>query len=145
MMQKSALSFSCLGFWNLGWVPCSCITFSTKLLSVALGNQHSSSSRANTPGGLVCGRQADHSKDARASGWPPKHMRRLHYHISLHIKVDLHAPSPPPQSILKVFCAQWTSTRDASAGKHAQHHKDFTLLVINCVPLQINSPKGSFE
>lgn len=72
-------------------------------------------------------------------------MRRLHYCIYLHIKVDLHAPSPPPQSILKVFCAQWTSTRDASAGKHTQHHKDFTLLVIDCVSLLINSPKGSFE
>lgn len=53
-MQKSALSFSCFGFWNLGWVPCSCTTFSTKLLSVALGNQHSSSSRAKMPGGPAC-------------------------------------------------------------------------------------------
>lgn len=145
MIENSVLSLSCLGFWNLGWLPCSEHSFSTKDLSVALGNQHSSSSRAKTPGGLFCGRQADHSKGARASGWPPRHVCRLPYRIYLHIKVNVHAPSPPPQSIIKVFCSQWTSTRDARAGKHTQHHKDFTLLVINCVSLQINSPKGSLE
>lgn len=52
-MQKSALSLSCRGFWNLVCVPCSWISFSTNVLSVALGNQHSSSSRANTPGGFA--------------------------------------------------------------------------------------------
>jgi hypothetical protein len=54
MMENSVLSLSCLGFWNLGWLPCSEHSFSTKDLSVALGNQHSSSSRAKTPGGLFC-------------------------------------------------------------------------------------------
>lgn len=34
-------------------VPCSWISLSTNVLSVALGNQHSSSSRANTPGGFA--------------------------------------------------------------------------------------------
>ena len=52
-MQKSALSFSCRGFWNLEWEPCSWTSFSTNVLSVALGNQHSSSRRASTPGGLA--------------------------------------------------------------------------------------------
>lgn len=52
-MQKSALSLSCRGFWNLVCVPCSWISLSTNVLSVALGNQHSSSSRANTPGGFA--------------------------------------------------------------------------------------------
>ncbi len=55
MMQKSALSLSCRGFWNLVCVPCSWSTLSIKVLSVALGNQHSSSSRARIPGGLVWG------------------------------------------------------------------------------------------
>ena len=39
---------------NLTWFPCVFMSFSTKETSVALGNQHSSSSRARMPGGLFC-------------------------------------------------------------------------------------------
>lgn len=129
-MQKSALSFSCLGFWNFGWVPCSCTTFSTKLLSVALGNQHSSSSRASTPGGLFCRGHVGQgqSKGAQASGSPGR-AGRPHTHISSPLALlpqlptykDEDVPSSlPPKSVYNLSRGQWTSVGDVAAGAPAE-------------------------
>lgn len=77
-MENSVLSFSCLGFWNLGWLPCSEHSFSTKDLSVALGNQHSSSSRASTPGGLFWGHRKARSPPGRRTPGSPGRANHTH-------------------------------------------------------------------
>lgn len=81
-MENSVLSFSCLGFWNLGWLPCSEHSFSTKDLSVALGNQHSSSSRASTPGGLFWAYRKAESPPGRRT---PGSSGRVNHTYSTHI------------------------------------------------------------
>jgi len=48
------------GFSNLGWLLCWAMSFSVKDLSVAFGNQHSSSSRAKTPRGCSRGNILPH-------------------------------------------------------------------------------------